>query len=345
MAGKVVMILQETIGCNRLQLAACLRWNNGSHCAEIRSLVLATRNLTTPLTVEYLTPANDASGRLYATQLCAQKLPRELRLLIYGSTHKEIDLTGAHYELIRATTGSVTLPPTIVLRNRLKTTWDNALVSCPELLQEIKMLPIRIINSGAARALEHLTSQGLSVPTWIEAFAFDLNAARDVFTAHVRREVRPQVEALAKNRHFFAAEAIEAIFMQLFLLDVRKRTEKPSIIWLHDGLWIGKDVDDQILSASEKHVRQLLFPSSEMSYSLFSINSLQEARSAVVSTCPRPPHPPLLSKCTHSTRRGWRRRKFIRHFPVAKFSHRQASKRKLPGYIDRISKRARLGRR
>ena len=81
------------------------------------------------------------------------------------------------------------------------------------------MLPIRIINSGAACALEHLTSQGLSVPTWIEAFAFDLNAARDVFTAHVRREVRPQVEALAKNRHFFAAEAIEAIFMQLFLLD------------------------------------------------------------------------------------------------------------------------------
>ena len=83
MAGKVVMILQETIGCNRLQLAACLRWNKGSHCAEIRSLVLAAGNLTTPLTVEYLTPANDASGRLYATQLCAQKLPRELRLLIY----------------------------------------------------------------------------------------------------------------------------------------------------------------------------------------------------------------------------------------------------------------------
>ena len=345
MAGKVVMILQETIGCNRLQLAACLRWNNGSHCAEIRSLVLATRNLTTSLTVEYLTPANDASGRLYATQLCAQKLPRELRLLIYWSTHKEIDLTGAHYELIRAMTGSVTLPPTMVLRNRLKTTWDNALVSCPELLQEIKMLSIRIINSGTARTLEHLTSQELSVSTWIEAFAFDLNAARDVFTAYVRREVRPQVEALAKNRHFFAVEAIETIFMQLFLLDVRKRTEKPSIIWLHDRLWIGKDVDDQILSASEKHVRQLLFPSSEMSYSLFSINSLQEARSAVVSTCPPPLHPPLLSKCTHSTRRDWRRRKFIRHFPVAKFSHRQASKRKLPGYIDRISKRARLGRR
>ena len=34
----------------------------------------------------------------------------------------------------------------------------------------------------------------------------------------------------------------KAIFMQLFLLEVRKRTDTPSIIWLHDGLWIGRDV-------------------------------------------------------------------------------------------------------
>ena len=108
--GKVMLILQEMPGCNQLQLAACLRWNNGSHVAAIRCLALATRNATTPLTVEYLTPAKDASGRFYATQICAQKLPRDLRLLIYGSTHKEVDLTGAHYELIRAMTGSVTLP-------------------------------------------------------------------------------------------------------------------------------------------------------------------------------------------------------------------------------------------
>ena len=288
-AGKVMLILQETLGCNRLQLAACLRWNNGSHVADIRSLALATRNVTTPLTVEYLTPANDASGRLYATQICAQKLPRELRLLIYGSTHKEIDLTGAHYELIRAMTGSVTLPPTLYLRNRLRETWIGEQVSGPELLHEIKMLPIRVINSGAARALKHATTQGLGVPPWIEAFAFDLDAAREVFIAHVRREVRPKVEALAKNRHFFAAEAIEAIFMQLFLLEVRKRTETPSIIWLHDGLWIGREIDDQILYAAERHVRQLLFPSTDLTSSLFSITSLHEAWQAVVSTCPPPP--------------------------------------------------------
>ena len=207
------------------------------------------------------------------------------------------------------------------------------------------MLPIRIINSGAARALKHVTDKGLSTPTWIEAFAFDLDAAREVFTAHVRKEVRPNVEALAKNRHFFAAEAIEAIFMQLFLLEVRKRTDVPSIIWLHDGLWIGRAVDDQILYAAERHVRQLLFPNSDLTSSLFSITSLYEDWQAVVSTCPPPPHPPLFAKCAQSTRRGWRRRKVTRQFPVAKFCHRQASKRKLPGYIDRINKRARICRR
>ena len=58
-----------------------------------------------------------------------------------------------------------------------------------------------------------------------KAFAFDLDTAREAFTAHVRREVRLKVEVLAKNRHFFAVEAIEAIFMQLFLLEVRKRTD------------------------------------------------------------------------------------------------------------------------
>ena len=40
----------------------------------------------------------------------------------YSSTvvPTEVDLTGAHYELIRAMTGSVTLPPTRLLRDRLR---------------------------------------------------------------------------------------------------------------------------------------------------------------------------------------------------------------------------------
>ena len=69
------------------------------------------------------------------------------------------------------------------------------------------MLPIRIINSGAARALKHVTDQNLSIPPWIEAFAFDLDTAREAFTAHVRREVRPKVEALAKKSTLFCCRS------------------------------------------------------------------------------------------------------------------------------------------
>ena len=51
-------------------------------------------------------------------------------------------------------TGSVTLPPTRSLRSRLKETWFGGQVADSELLNEVKMLPIRISNSGAARALK-----------------------------------------------------------------------------------------------------------------------------------------------------------------------------------------------
>lgn len=119
-AGKVILILQESLGCTALQLAGLALWNNGSRASAIRELALATSNATTPLRVEYLTPANDASGRLYAKHLSGQRLPRELRLLLYGNTHKEVDLTGAHCEMIRALTGSVTLPPTHDIRKRLR---------------------------------------------------------------------------------------------------------------------------------------------------------------------------------------------------------------------------------
>ena len=132
--------------------------------------------------------------------------------------------------------------------------------------------------------------------------------------------------------------------MQLFLVEVRKRTETPSIIWLHDGLWIGREVDDHILYAAEKHVRQLLFPQASVGSSLFAITDLHTAWRDAFSQIPPPSYPPLFGCCPQRHKRGWRRRKITRQFPVAKFSHRQASKRKVHGYFERISKRFRRSR-
>ena len=100
--GKIVLILREQPGCSITQLGRFASWEEGKCAAKVKAIALATKKGSTMMSVEYVTPANDGRGRLYARQIGAQSLPRQLRLLIYGETHKEVDISGAHYELTRA---------------------------------------------------------------------------------------------------------------------------------------------------------------------------------------------------------------------------------------------------
>ena len=126
---------------------------------------------------------------------------------------------------------STSLPTVCRLRGWLRQLWSPWLESInPEaVLNAIKFFPIRVINNGSREAVADPSGLLLSTPAWLSAFASELEAARDV---HFRLEVE------YRNRHFFAAEAIEGIVMQLFLLEVRKRCVALSILWLHDGFWI-----------------------------------------------------------------------------------------------------------
>ena len=51
------------------------------------------------LMIAYRPSAPDNLGRLYPFPLGAAKLPKELRFLLFGRTHTEIDLVSAHYQL------------------------------------------------------------------------------------------------------------------------------------------------------------------------------------------------------------------------------------------------------
>ena len=187
--------------------------------------------------------------------------------------------------------------------------------------------------------MANLACLGLPTPPWVHAFAYELEAARDAFTSHVHTPVRPQMEAVSKNKNFFAAEAIGSIVMQLFLLEVRRRCVAPSILWLHDGFWIDKSVEDEILLAAEWHVRKTVFPASGSGDPLFRIVDLTEARALVLTSCPRPPFPPLFAPCSRPIRLS--RPGFSKKYPVAKFLHKRGSKRKLATYFERTGKRAR----
>ena len=97
--GKIVLILREKPGCSITQLGRFASWAEGKCAAKVKAIALATKKGSQMMSVEYVTPASDGRGRLYARQIGAQSLPRQLRLLIYGETHKEVDISGAHYEL------------------------------------------------------------------------------------------------------------------------------------------------------------------------------------------------------------------------------------------------------
>ena len=93
----------------------------GRQLTLLRQLVTATCKLTKALCVEYIAAAEDGLGRLYARQTSAQSLSRDARCLLYGQTHKEIDMSGAHYEILRRVTGASFLPTIAQLRESITT--------------------------------------------------------------------------------------------------------------------------------------------------------------------------------------------------------------------------------
>ena len=341
--GKIVLILREKPGCDMAQFARFACWGEGKCAATIKAIALATKKGSTAMSVGYVATASDGKGRLYARQIGAQSLPRNLRLLMYGSTHKEVDMSGAHYELTRALCASKTLPAISVLRDWLRHLWAPCL-ACDtngDVGKAIKLFPVRVINSGAASALRHLNLLGLDTPAWISAFAYELEAARSITTSHLLTIIRPRFEVAFCNQNFFAVEAIECIIMQLFLLEVRKRCYAPSIIWLHDGFWIDKHIDDGVFFAADKHVKSLLFPLSDSGPPLFHVTDLSEARDGALLSCSPLPSAPLICSPEDLVIADLGKKCYNRGLPVAKFVHKQGSKRKVPVYLARIGKRAR----
>ena len=342
-AGKIVLILREKPGCSLTQLGRFAGWDEGKCATKVKAIALATKKGSQMMSVEYVTPASDGRGRLYARQIGAQSLPRQLRLLIYGETHKEVDISGAHYELTRLLCKSQSLPPISALREKLRHLWASRLSNDAggEVGRAIKLFPIRVINSGAVAALNHLHLLCLDTPPWVSAFAFDLDATRKVTTEHLLQSLRLGLDVAFRNRSFFAMEAIESIVMQLFLLEVRKRCFAPSIIWLHDGFWIDKQVDNEVLFAAEKHVKTLLFPTYNVHSPLFHITDLTEVRNQALARCLPLPCVPLISCPSDIAIAELGTQKYTREFPVAKFFHKRGYKRKMSGYFIRIGKRAR----
>ena len=155
--GRTVLALREVPSCPVVLVEKFVASQGSRQAALLRQLVTATQRLTKPLCVEYIAAAEDGMGRLYARQVSAQSLTREARYLLYGQNHKEVDMSGAHYELLRRCVGALRLPPIAQLREAIMAE-SQAIVQDPHAFA--KHLPLRLLNTNASSTLAFAHEQG-----------------------------------------------------------------------------------------------------------------------------------------------------------------------------------------
>ena len=100
--GITYLLLTETADISVREVLQFARQpSNERYRKELQAYLSGTANLTRPRVVEYTASANDHLGRLYGRRPCAQRLPRKLRLLLFGRNHQEVDMIGSFYEIMR----------------------------------------------------------------------------------------------------------------------------------------------------------------------------------------------------------------------------------------------------
>ena len=87
---------------------------------------------------------------------------------------------------------------------------------------------------------------------------------------------RPHQLCTGLNKHFFALEFLESQFMVAFLQEIQKRDRCVSLIWLHDGLWVHKDLSNSLLLSCEQIAAHKVFPTLPEWPSLFRIQDVAD---------------------------------------------------------------------
>ena len=270
-AGKTILVLREASACSALALSQVVPQVDEHTQRLLCDLALATQKLSRRHVVEYVAAATDGQGRLYAKQSCAQYLPKQVRAFIYAQTHQEVDMAGAHYELIRRFVNSSSLPYIEVLRTALAAIWGEDCCIGSENI--IKMFPVRVINAGAPATLRFLQQHCLQVAGFVSTVACDLDAAKVVCADAVLRH-RADLTTTYTNRYYYACEYLEMQVMSKFVKAIQMRYRCASIIWLHDGVWLDSVVSAADIAKAEQEAVDEVFPSCTHTERLFRTRSL-----------------------------------------------------------------------
>ena len=193
--------------------------------------------------VPYSPRSDDGLGRRYCLTVGGQRLPREVRLLLFGRTHVEVDLKGSFYELVRRL-GLRFLPqetplPTIDELRRLLASdpYIRAVKErCPD---TIKQLPLRIINSTIDATYYYLGTilQGSPGPVTNDILR-RLKSQSQTLTEHLLPLVRTTYQAQQSDSAFRVFEHFESLIVEDTIRAIVTKHPTQSLVWLHDGFLI-----------------------------------------------------------------------------------------------------------
>ena len=331
--GRIVSALREVPSCPLSLVETYAVAQGGRQLTLLRQLVTATQKLTRPLCVEYIAAAEDGLGRLYARQVSAQSLSREARYLVYGQTHKEIDMSGAHYEILRRITDAPRLPPIAQLREVISSMDDPCSFA--------KILPLRLLNTGAERTLAYAREKGYVPANYIVSLFWEIETLRDIHLPKILDTHRTDPGVSFRNRNYHACETVESQFMHNFYRSPGKREQISSAIWLHDEIWVNQEVSDDAIRLAEAEALRSVFPGFRQCAPIFRIAPLAASFAEIRGQLDRlSPGPPLLPDVP---------RRFCHlltpQHPSTHFYQKSVdpqAEAKQDRYVERVSKRPRL---
>ena len=242
----------------------------------LRALVQGTKYLPS-LAITYRPTSPDRKGRLYPSPLGAQRLPRAIRTLLFGSSHYEIDLIGSHYQLFQKFALSllqIPLPSIQDLRSLLRTDMEVPPSRVLELSPTaVKDLPTFLLNSTLDSILLHYRNLGYWPSTPILAILQNIVRTKPrLFRAlDDRFGARHPSNPTHANYGFHTLEHPETLWLKKFTSYLCEHHPIVSLIWLHDGIWLSPRPPLEAIAAANRHASAHIgLPSSPLDFRITS---------------------------------------------------------------------------
>ena len=258
------------------------------------------------LNVGYKPTVDSLGGRFYSVGNAAQRLPRQVRLLLFGNSHWEIDISGAHYELMRrqcrAAEVHLTLLPIAQMRSYL-TRALRAQIAEDEISLLVKTWPLVIINSATPQeAIEYLKKRiQTELSCHLVSFAREVFAASRYAMHHPPSWCPSGPERTGRGAPFHYFEVLEQQVTWAAYSFLQPRVGFVSAIWLHDGFWVAPRPENDSLTALNTHLCQT-FGFDPAEPPLMRCDSLQPKFAQLLSECAFAA--PVIGSHSHASSQG-----------------------------------------